>query len=694
MINNNKLKIEFNYDNICRDYDIYKISKEEGYFDKGYRILDIPEINFKAESVYIATGRQMFVLIEKGLIEKDELKKALLTEYDDINVESIVAKQEYADEEKTRIYDNQLAQLLINKLKNPKNKQWSYNNLTGGLFYWNPEWKYSSKKTGAMERFWTVKIEISFYKYLKLGVKTFTKTQSFSNVKDATFCFDEKTYSFRRALQVDSNRELYSMTTFNSSYHNTVDFLKFMDFENFKASKMGVLAQFLHDVGGQLSDYMKVELDGYENYKVVELADETFSLGKKAYADILKTLGVNLIDVVNNQESEKLVVHIKEQLQKFYGVGIIEHEPIKDSFNIRIIRNCDYYKEHEEVDQHDSVGSEYVVQHVTVDDFKVKSNDRENPAIAKIVQEMLIKRDVRNQKITMANWNSICEGRTWTFVRRIVKKDSINGKGVSKKDKKYIYIKMKVNQNGCFELDRYQSDEITMDSEWKEIRQCYAQCDENEWKSERHVEGLVYCDINNINIISKTEQFTVPQIEKIYNALELSKKSRNIDCEELIACTKEFGEECGKYIEDVKRVIDELEINEEEYVSYEVVNNVLNMKSGFGREVNSFLYLNYGILINPRLKKGDVVEEIFSSNLDIKYFYQNNKLLYFVGKRSKGDLKQSIDKACIVREVSALNGDVEFEEIMKLMKVDFVRNGQFTVLPFPFKYLREYERIM
>lgn len=107
-----------------------------------------------------------------------------------------------------------------------------------------------------------------------------------------------------------------------------------------------------------------------------------------------------------------------------------------------------------------------------------------------------------------------------------------------------------------------------------------------------------------------------------------------------------------------------------------------------------YLLTNHCILINPRLKKKEVAEEIFCSNLDIKYFYHDDKLLYFVGKKGTGDLKYSIDKACLVREVCAVNGKIEFEEIMKLMKVDFVRNGQYTVLPFPFKYLKEYERLL
>ena len=40
--------------------------------------------------------------------------------------------------------------------------------------------------------------------------------------------------------------------------------------------------------------------------------------------------------------------------------------------------------------------------------------------------------------------------------------------------------------------------------------------------------------------------------------------------------------------------------------------------------------------------------------------------------------------------ISYDNGKIRFLELLPLMKVFFVRHGQLTVLPFPFKYLREY----
>lgn len=66
---------------------------------------------------------------------------------------------------------------------------------------------------------------------------------------------------------------------------------------------------------------------------------------------------------------------------------------------------------------------------------------------------------------------------------------------------------------------------------------------------------------------------------------------------------------------------------------------------------------------------------------------------YFVGDKREG-LKTSLQNACIVRTIRSMKNEIEFETLMKLMAVEFVREERYTVLPFPFKYLKEYQNMM
>ncbi|KRL81019.1 hypothetical protein FC17_GL002835 [Secundilactobacillus paracollinoides DSM 15502 = JCM 11969] len=70
-----------------------------------------------------------------------------------------------------------------------------------------------------------------------------------------------------------------------------------------------------------------------------------------------------------------------------------------------------------------------------------------------------------------------------------------------------------------------------------------------------------------------------------------------------------------------------------------------------------------------------------------------NDFYYYVG--SDKALKLSVNRAVMLRKLVVLDGDdsaveKEFPDFSKMMSVEFVRNGQYTVLPYPVKYLREF----
>ena len=65
---------------------------------------------------------------------------------------------------------------------------------------------------------------------------------------------------------------------------------------------------------------------------------------------------------------------------------------------------------------------------------------------------------------------------------------------------------------------------------------------------------------------------------------------------------------------------------------------------------------------------------------------------YFVGDIGAG-MQTTVGHAANIRELcTESSGKVDIERVLPLVDVDFVRNGQLTVVPFPFKYLREYIR--
>lgn len=97
------------------------------------------------------------------------------------------------------------------------------------------------------------------------------------------------------------------------------------------------------------------------------------------------------------------------------------------------------------------------------------------------------------------------------------------------------------------------------------------------------------------------------------------------------------------------------------------------------------------VMLYAYLRGEEERREYLSGNIDINYFdYDDTHAKYSVGEIGNG-MKYTIERASVVREIQAVEGSkLIFKKVLPLMGVEFVRYGMLTVVPFPFKYLREY----
>lgn len=83
-------------------------------------------------------------------------------------------------------------------------------------------------------------------------------------------------------------------------------------------------------------------------------------------------------------------------------------------------------------------------------------------------------------------------------------------------------------------------------------------------------------------------------------------------------------------------------------------------------------------------------DEFLNACLDIKMFDKDGGKYYFVGTIGLG-MQSSIPNAVNIRRIEPYDGaPLFFEKLLPLMNTTFVRNQRMTVIPFPFKYLREW----
>ncbi len=149
--------------------------------------------------------------------------------------------------------------------------------------------------------------------------------------------------------------------------------------------------------------------------------------------------------------------------------------------------------------------------------------------------------------------------------------------------------------------------------------------------------------------------------------------------------------------EDVRKALDSaLRSARGGKVSSSVVDReVKNLgRSSAGRvrkALNAVFKERYGRVLRFNYRNAETMKELFNGLFGVGCAEVDGMPCYWVGERRQGP-NPSLGNAAPVRGLAIANGtaDEAFGLLLPLLSVDFVRNGRPTVLPFPFKHLREW----
>ena len=687
----NKIKVDYNMKNIDDDFDIFKVVKENKDYYKN-NILDSALYEFKAAAVQYTFGTTALVLFQKGTVTERQFKESIMKEYKDVRIQKIdVLDQEQCTN--TFYYKSRLlAQLLINSMRTPRHESFTYHNLTGKLFYHDPSWISRDKKTKEITFIRFLEVVIDPGMYLNLEHKTFKK---YNYDKWGRFyIIDPKTGEFRKKLKTDEVKTTYVE---GSLPHNrfTVNNFDITDYEKFKKSKMGIMGQFLKEVKERLSKYVTIEFEEREDAKSYEISKlEKKGISEKEYGDFLKKRGVVIVDENDTERSKEIIKLLQKELKKSYDVEAVVGELSKDAYNIRIIHDKEYYENNEIVDPHEEKKKGYIVQHVT-EESKVFQKEKDYaPAIRKIVQELILKGDVRDRFISIYDWKRLDSGKEWSFIIRekvkVIEEETNNNKKLGKK-RIHNYYRLKINREGKMEFDTF----CDVDALGEEEKICfeYDNIKDKQYRAKNSIDGLIYSSIDNIHAIILTKEKTLPDIEVLMDTLRETNEKEQVSKEMILKGIREFEVEYPEYKEYIANWKENFK-DANGYLTKAQVKKLLNMRTKASSTLNRYFHEKYNLWIDGELRKNEFEATYQIGNLlNIRFRYDetdyvnDRSFAYYVGAKSK---KLSYPNACCIRKVVALGEKIEYEELLPLMAVDFVRNNQYTVLPFPYKYLREY----
>ena len=246
-IKTNQLTYKFNNELFSKNYDIFCIHTSEKYFKNGAYIIDAPLLSNNVCSVLFESGKEFFVLMKSNDANISLLKDAILKEdgTDRITISQVAANS---------LKDDLVFQLMLNSLGNYESPLLKFNNLTGHLYCFHPNWLIRGRKSeaGVIFKVPCLELRLSPEFRLNMEVHTFTSELLRNKIEFKKKKFEEyPKYVFsahntlRRKLHDDMGYSFIMRQTKNVK--TEIAFLDIQNINRFNQSKMGILTTVLEN---------------------------------------------------------------------------------------------------------------------------------------------------------------------------------------------------------------------------------------------------------------------------------------------------------------------------------------------------------------------------------------------------------------------------------------------------------------
>lgn len=465
--------------------------------------------------------------------------------------------------------------------------------------------------------------------------------------------------------------EVYVEGQCNRNKKNHIDFLSLLSVKDFENSKVGIIKKLLEDINKNLSKYINVSLESLNEDAAYNFKDSKNILENNL---LLKDEAICFIDKVNTNYSRSILDKLKNKMREISEVNISCDE--EAPYLIRLLREKTYYEKNELEDPYKNKikGNVQNISLETLENEKAISK----ALISNIISELKIKSDINEGKIKITNWpykNKV----SFIFIDNYM---------VNKIDFKILF-KMEVDEDACLKFSYY-IPEIKDDDSFLKIMDLLKKYD----NKDNEIEGIIYD--NNPTIILKTNKITIPKIDKIFKSLKGSEEQYN--SKYISKIMQEENEREPFQLLEHQNLLKQLEAYNYSLKGKDLKKlmnkdsnkiNGINVKSKEGRRIRKALE-DKGIIISAIKKTKENLEQNYKAILDLRVLEKSEKsFYYFAGIDSIGSTN-TISTAANIRKVESLGSLIDIDKFCSLMLVKFVRNNQYTVLPFPFKYLREY----
>ena len=676
----NQFSIEINHQLINDDFFIVKIFRNRGYLSyKDLYFIDSLKDNadHKVLSVCFDFGKEAFAIYDAQAFSNfDEILNKIPTQ-DELLFEKISSDE---------LKEEKLLQLFLNACSSSENSRYRINNLTGKLFINIPEKAFYNRKDQSRM---ALQIKVLPDNHIKLDTVTFTSLARYNDLiknkygieckkmkrklrDEPTFVFESSTSSFRRLIETEEIKvaDKYVKRRVPERYRkgkkkNSIDFFS-LNPKKYPATKIALLNDLLFEkFEPRFGNYIQINQNSLPEQKETKTKKSI-----SATEVILNELPIRLID---NVEDEKQLNEIKRIIIEELGIKVVLAKKCdNDYLNLQFNQDRTFYTLDKTSDPYKKSSLECAVQNFTLQEFKEKGKNQ----LLKTISEGHIKFDIVQQQLSIFDWKKLGLEEDWYFALADEQKDVID------------FHFLKISPDGKLDFSTHSRDTFN-EASHRKIGDAFLN---PRGKVHYQLEGVILGENGQINRILRTNIQTFPNLRKTH--FEIMK---GVDIENKTKPANELRRFTKKFLKSFVGNEQLVELNnwlhslpKEHPVLLSELKNRIKGKQKVNIQFAEAFKTQFGFWLKYPFKNKEVVSNTFASMVDVHAIRNDGGILFWANKnmgRSKGEFT----KTNIIRKLNHYRGDDSlFEPLLETMSVDFVRVDAPSVIPFPFKILREY----
>lgn len=639
VIFNELIEPEIFYNNIIEDFQIVLIEPKKS---NGWEALSTLKRTIDTGLVKVGKNNQYLILLDKT---KDKLSS--LKQMEGIQVYPQSSKMLQRKPLKA------ILNLLLRAIPRINNGFWENTpiGLEYGLYYISS----INEKNGVIKSLGFDIAEENKKLYFNMSQQIFLRGDNiFEDLRKKKQPFILKNGRIQTSLTGEQSS--YYMGAFKRKWGKDIPYF---DWSKLNQSKIGIIARFLNDIDMYLNRYCRFKLCEDQSFHVLkkkksELKNTMMQFTLKQQ----KSLPWNVVPLTKSDVHSKVVC---AQIETLTGQTPTVSSNVKSNyFNLLIHEDAQYYLSNKTIDPYLALRKDN--PKAVLSSLTVSTIERGLPnAMTVLIKDAYIKNDILLGKISIESWVK----RNIIFGMRIVQK------------KKYVDHLLHVDKMGNLKYLNSLENTEECDSLYEKSITLKKTLDISQ-----NTELFFYdMDTNDYSLIITTVKFPLPEVKKIKQLFDEytqtrenapSKKDIYVFAKKFVNLSPDTPSEKSIFIKKVAEWAKNKELN--------VVTRIGKGKIFLG--FYTYLHSKYGLRFTTDGLKGE--KGLMGNYFGI--FVNNEELEYYVG--TINGPKNIIHRNHRVRKIVGNIRSIP-EWYLELLEVDFVKNKDITVIPYPYKYLRE-----